>query len=182
MFLCIFLFTRNRDCQWKWSPKWTQSWLCWELFSEKERKSKSAFRLHRRIRIACEPTPWSAQGDIKKHNYSRNLFVQRKTWNLRKMTPKRSPNGWVYFGLTSLWRPLGHHWCPSPFWSTKNEPKVLPKCPRKLNITPKSNPKDLESSKRDFKSASTFETWPGGLREALYNKRMRKSGEWGCAN
>ena len=34
-------------------------------FLEKMQKRKSVFRLHRRERIACEPIPWSAQGDPK---------------------------------------------------------------------------------------------------------------------
>ena len=32
---------------------------------EKVQKRKSVFRLRRRVRIACEPIPWSAQGDPK---------------------------------------------------------------------------------------------------------------------
>ena len=34
-------------------------------FLEKMQKRKSVFGLHRRERIACEPIPWSAQGDPK---------------------------------------------------------------------------------------------------------------------
>ena len=34
-------------------------------FLEKMQKRKSVFRLRRRVRIACEPIPWSAQGDPK---------------------------------------------------------------------------------------------------------------------
>ena len=38
---------------------------CGAYFLEKMQKRKSVFRLRRRVRIACEPIPWSAQGDPK---------------------------------------------------------------------------------------------------------------------
>ena len=44
---------------------------------------------------------------------------------------------------------------------------MLPTCPWELQITPKSDPGDPKSQKKSFESASAFETWPGGLREAL---------------
>ena len=47
--------------------------LFWELFSEKERKQKSAFRLHRRVRIACEPSSWNAKGNAKSFQKARRI-------------------------------------------------------------------------------------------------------------
>ena len=38
---------------------------CGAYFLETMQKRKSVFRLRRRVRIACEPIPWSAQGDPK---------------------------------------------------------------------------------------------------------------------
>ena len=38
---------------------------CGAYFLEKMQKRKSVFRLHRPVRIACEPIPCSAQGDPK---------------------------------------------------------------------------------------------------------------------
>ena len=38
---------------------------CGAYFLEQMQKRKSVFRLRRRVRIACEPIPWSAQGDPK---------------------------------------------------------------------------------------------------------------------
>ena len=38
---------------------------CGAYFLDKMQKRKSVFRLRRRVRIACEPIPWSAQGDPK---------------------------------------------------------------------------------------------------------------------
>ena len=55
--------------------------LFWELFSEKERKQKSAFRLHRRVRIACEPSSWNAKGNAKSFKKARRIpgpFFSRK--------------------------------------------------------------------------------------------------------
>ena len=54
---------------------------------------------------------------------------------------------------------------------------MLPTCPWELQITPKSDPGDPKSQKKSFESASAFETWPGGLREApsinISNDRFR---------
>ena len=72
------------------------------------------------------------------------------------MTPKRSPNGWLYIVLTSLWRPLGHHWCPNPFFNTKNEPKVLPKWLRELKSTPKSDPEGPQKFKKWLQKCQHF--------------------------
>ena len=38
---------------------------CGAYFFEQMQKRKSVFRLRGRVRIACEPIPWSAQGDPK---------------------------------------------------------------------------------------------------------------------
>jgi hypothetical protein len=59
----------------------TQIGLFWELFSEKGRKPKSAFRLHRRVRIACEPSSWNAKGQAKSTQKTRRIprpFFSRK--------------------------------------------------------------------------------------------------------
>ena len=64
-------------------------------------KRKSVFRLRRRVRIACESIPWSAQGDpkIKEKTWhiSEPTFLIKKCKNMTKQGPKRCPKGWVYF-------------------------------------------------------------------------------------
>jgi hypothetical protein len=58
-----------------------------------------------------------------------------------------------YFVLTSLGRPFGHNWCPTPFLKTKNWPKVVPECPQSSKLVQKVTPKDPKRSKNNFKSA-----------------------------
>ena len=67
-FLPVFLhlfFSHKIKISIKMVPKMDPKGDFWELFSEKVRESESAFRLHRRVRIACEPSSWNAQGDSK---------------------------------------------------------------------------------------------------------------------
>ena len=89
-FRASFFGTQSRDFQWKRTRNGPQSWLFWELFLEKERKGTSAFRLHRRLRIAYEPTPWNAPGDSKWHKkktmlpyylFSRNDWKINENWH-----------------------------------------------------------------------------------------------------
>ncbi len=49
----------------------------WEaFFSENIRKQKSVFGLRRRVRIAYEPIPWSAQGDPKIEKKRLNMSLK----------------------------------------------------------------------------------------------------------
>ena len=51
--------------------------------------------------------PRATQNYTKKQTDHRNLFfLGKKSENIQKVTPKRSPNAWAYIVLTSLWRPL----------------------------------------------------------------------------
>ena len=63
-------------------------------FLENMQKRKSVFRLHRRVRIACEPIPWSAQGDAKIKEKTWHIleptFFIKKCKNMRKRGPKRA--------------------------------------------------------------------------------------------
>ena len=64
-----------------------QSGLLLAVFSGKEGKSQSVFRLHRRVRIAFEPTPWSAQGDPKlpkKTDWFQKPFFSKKNQKIHK--------------------------------------------------------------------------------------------------
>jgi len=45
------------------------------------------------------------------------------------------------------WAPLGHHWCPSPFFNPENESKVLPKCHWSWKVLQKVTQKNPKSSK-----------------------------------
>ena len=112
--------------------------------------------------------PRATQNYTKKQTDSRNFLFFEKSENIQKVTPKRSPNGWLYFSLTSLWRPLGHHWCPSPFFNTKNEPKVLPKCHRSWKVLQKVTQKDPKSSKNLEKQRFLYLAWRTA--RSAYNK------------
>jgi len=81
------------------------------------------FRLRRRVRIAYEPIPWSAQGDPKieekKEPFSEPLFLVKKLKNTKKELQKVSK--WV--SLFRGWRLFGGSWdtfgAPSRFWPQK---------------------------------------------------------------
>ena len=77
------------------------------------------FRLRRRVRIAYEPIPWSAQGDPKieekKEPISEPLFVNKKCEKDENKAPKGLQMGEGISGVAPLWRLLGHFWCPEPF-------------------------------------------------------------------
>ena len=100
-------------------------------FLEKMQKRKSVFRLHRRVRIACEPIPWSAQGDpkIKEKTWhiSEPTFLIKRCKNMRKRGPKRCPKGWGDFRGGGLGGALDGLWRPNLFLNTNNMPKVLQK-------------------------------------------------------
>jgi hypothetical protein len=74
------------------------------------RKRKSEFRLRRRVRIAYEPIPWSAQGDSKieekKEPISELLFLVKNVKNTKKELQKVSK--WVT--LFRGWRLFGGSW------------------------------------------------------------------------
>ena len=61
-------------------------------FLETVWKWKTVFGLRRRVRIAYEPTPWSAQGDQKneekKQPISEPLFFTKNIEMLKKRAPK----------------------------------------------------------------------------------------------
>ena len=68
------------------------------------------FGLRRRVRIACEPIPWSAQGDQKieekKPPISEPLFLAKKTKIFKKRAPKGLQKGDGISGQTLLGPPL----------------------------------------------------------------------------
>ena len=83
------------------------------------------------------------------------------------MTPKGCPNGCLYFLLASLGRPLGHHWCPKPFSNIPKTKKNSQRAPGSCKLLQKVTPEESKSITNCFEGADAFETWPGGLREAL---------------
>ena len=123
-------------------------------FSEKVWKWKSVFGLRRRVRIAYEPIPWSAQGDQKieekKQPISEPLFLTKKATIFKKRAPKGLQKGDFISGVAPLGAPLEPQ---ADFWFKKwahSAPKVLPgteKCfkndPKRAKNDPKS---DLESA------------------------------------
>jgi len=68
-------------------------WSVGAYFSENVQKRKSVFGLHRRVRIACEPIPRSAQGDPhteEKKNICPNQFFEGAN---AKIYEQHVPNG-----------------------------------------------------------------------------------------
>ena len=100
-------------------------------FSEKVWKWKSVFGLRRRVRIAYEPIPWSAQGDQKNEGktptYFRTPLFSKINENVQKKVSTRCPNVVVYLGGFAPWGTFG---APSWFLIRKVSPQRPPKCPR----------------------------------------------------
>ena len=135
-------------------------------FSEKMRNSKSVFGSSRLVRIACEPIPWSAQGDLeieqKKGHLSEPLFFTKNIEHIPKKTSQRSPNGWLYFPGGASWAALGHFWCHKLFYDTQKEPTATPKCPQGLKNTSEMNPKVQKMTlKVPPESEVTGDFWTG---------------------
>ena len=129
-------------------------------FLEKMRKWKSVFGLRRRVRIAYEPIPWSAQGDPKSKK-KRDIFQNRFFSNKKmKMYEKRAPKGPQMGEFISGVSALGHSWgtfgAPVRFLTLK----MSPKCPQELQITPKVNPKKPKSAKSYLKSVPESRNGP----------------------
>ena len=128
-------------------------------FSEKVRNRKSVFGLRRRVRIAYEPIPWSAQGDpkIKEKNkrISEPLFLAKIRRYTKIKKTKRSPNGWLSFGGGASWAALGTLlafqsvlWPPEVSPSCFSEPTAPPKCPQRSEIASKINSKSGNNCSR----------------------------------
>ena len=82
---------------------------CGAYFLEKMQKRKSVFRLRRRVRIACEPIPWSAQGDPeikeKTSHISEPTFLLNKCKNITNKIPKGVQKGEGISGVAALGAP-----------------------------------------------------------------------------
>ena len=103
---------------------------CGNYFLEKVQKWKSVFGLRRRVRIAYEPIPWSAQGDQKieeKNNLFQNRsFQQKKTKIFKQRAPKGLQKGDFISGVAPLGTPLEPQ---ADFWFKKwahNSPQSAP--------------------------------------------------------
>ena len=102
-------------------------------FWEKMWKRKNVFGLRRRVRIAYEPIPWSAQGDPqieeKKGRISEPCFLAKKLKKSKKelhKVSKRVKGNWGWRLLGTLGAPLV---LQAFFWFQKwahGAPKVLP--------------------------------------------------------
>jgi len=73
-------------------------------------------------------TPKATQNYTKKPIDSRNLFFLGKIRKCTKIDHQKVSKSVTLFLANVPWAPLGHHWCPSPFFNPENESKVLPKC------------------------------------------------------
>ena len=145
------------------------------------------FGLRRRVRIAYEPIPWSAQGDQKseekKQPISEPLFLATNYKNIQKRDPKGLQKVPKCSSLFWGFCPLGHLWSPKLIFDSKSEPTAPPKVPQgpekgsKMNPRhPKVTPRTEKYSNNDPQSApergllnctADLHIWPGGLREAL---------------
>ena len=135
-------FTQDSNFDWTNAPKWPQNESYGELFSRKSVKMKRAFGLRRRVRIAYEPIPWSAQGDQKNEGktptYFRTALFSKKIGHVqkkklqkvsRRVPPKRG------------WRLLGHLWSPKLIFGSESEPTASPKVPQGPKKSSKWSPK-----------------------------------------
>jgi len=99
------------------------------------------FGLRRRVRIAYEPIPWSAQGDPKieqkKGHISEPPFLGKKRKHLKKELQKVSKRVTSKTG----WRLLGGSWGtfgdPSRFLTQEVSPPRPQSAPRDPKMTPK---------------------------------------------
>ena len=134
------------------------------------------FGLRRRVRIAYEPIPWSAQGDQKieekKQPISEPLFLTKKRQYSKKELQKLSKRV-SKFGGGASW---GHLWSPKLIFDSKSEPTAPPKCsqgPKNASKMIPKGPKMILKVTLKVHSLGTltldlrFEQRPGGLREAL---------------
>ena len=132
----------------------------WSLFFRKNiKKRKSVFRLRRRVRIACEPIPWSAQGDpkIKEKTWliSEPTFLIKKCKNMRERGLKRSPKGWGDFGAGATGRTFG---APICFWTQKVYPKCSQNNLKGAKVTPKCSKSNPQGRKmHSYRSAKVVQ-------------------------
>ena len=146
------------------------------------KKFKKCVWLRNPVWIACEPIPWSTQGDpkIKEKTWhiSEPTFLMKKCKNIRKRGPKRCPKGWGDFRGGGLGGALDGLWRPNLFLNTKSMPKVLqkwpPGCKSDYKMLQKWPPRssnallqERQSWFRCIKKCQLQDTRPGGLREAL---------------
>ena len=122
-------------------------------------KRKSVLRLHRRVRFACEPIPWSAQGDpkIKEKTWhiSEPTFLIKKCKNMRKWGPKRCPKGWGDFRGGGLGGALD---APICFWTQKVHPKCSKDDLKGAKVTPKCFKSDPQGRKmHSYRSAKVVQ-------------------------
>ncbi len=119
-------------------------------FSEKVWKWKSVFGLRRRVRIAYEPIPWSAQGDQKieekKQAISEPLFLAKTTEIFKKRAPKGLQKGEFISGVAPLGAPLepqADFWCKKWAHSAPKVPPGTQTCfkndPKRANNDPKND-------------------------------------------
>ena len=133
------------------------------------------FGLRRRVRIACEPIPWSTQGDQKikekKQPISEPPFLAKKSKILEKRAPKGLQKGEGISGVAPLGAPLE----PQADFDSKSEPTAPPKCsqgPKNASKVTPEGPKMILKVTLKVHSLGAltldrrFEPRPGGLREA----------------
>ena len=114
-------------------------------------------------------------GQIKENTFFASKCVPPVIRLLISKIQKPMKNGlqklskWVT--LFRGWRLLGRHWCPKPFFNIKRKPKCSQSAPKSCKSLHKVTPNEPKRLKHDFESASAFENWPGGQREASLNKK-----------
>ena len=148
-------------------------------FLEKVWKWKSVFGLRRRVRIACEPIPWSAQGDQKieekKQPISEPLFLAKTTEIFKKRAPKGLQKGEGISGQTLLGPPLEPQ---ADFWCKKwahSAPKVPPGTQTCFKNDPKRAKNDPKSDSESVFIGDSYtgpQIWTEARRTArsAYNK------------
>ena len=94
-------------------------------------KRKSVFRLRRRVRIACEPIPWSAQGDpkIKEKtlHISEPTFLIIECKNMLNKGPQKVSKMVTGFPGWRPWGRLGRPLTPQSVFEHKKYAQSAPK-------------------------------------------------------
>ena len=120
------------------------TYCIFETFSRKTWKLKSVFGLRRRVRIAYEPIPWSAQGDKKieekKQPISEPLCFSKKHETLQKRLPTGVQKGDFISGVAPLGAACGSLGAPIEFLMQKVLPKSSQNDDEIAKVTPKDTP------------------------------------------
>ena len=143
-FFGVPFFTQMSNLWRKLLPKWTPNIVFLKPCFRTKWKWKSVFGLRRRVRIAYEPIPGSAQGDKKNEEkqqpISGPLFFSKKQETLQKRPPTSVQKGDSISGLAPLGAACGSLGAPIEFVMQQMLPKSSQNDDEMAKVTPKDTP------------------------------------------